>query len=91
MINKHVLCDHCRGTGAASDNHILSCPACDGSGVQITHQQLFPGMVIQGQSTSVRLLSPVDLRFTELQTDVTNVEDEARSSLKFVPIAKDKR
>lgn len=51
MINKHVLCDHCRGTGAASDNHIQSCPACDGSGVQITHQQLFPGMVIQGQST----------------------------------------
>lgn len=48
-------------------------------------------MVVQGQTTSVRLFSLVDLCFTELQTDVTSVEDEARSLLKFVPIAKDRR
>lgn len=51
MINKHILCDHCRGTGAASDRDIQTCPTCGGSGVQITRQQMFPGMVVQGQTT----------------------------------------
>jgi len=51
MINKHILCDHCRGTGAASDSAIQTCPTCGGSGVQITRQQMFPGMVVQGQTT----------------------------------------
>ncbi|KAF8589816.1 DnaJ-domain-containing protein [Ramaria rubella] len=51
MIHKKILCDHCRGSGAASDRDIQTCPTCDGSGVQITRQQMFPGMVVQGQTT----------------------------------------
>lgn len=51
MIHKKILCDHCRGTGAKSDGHIQTCPVCDGSGVQLTRQQMFPGMVVQTQST----------------------------------------
>ncbi|KIJ50976.1 hypothetical protein M422DRAFT_776891 [Sphaerobolus stellatus SS14] len=51
MINKHILCDHCRGSGAASDAAIQTCPTCRGSGVQITRQTMFPGMVVQGQTT----------------------------------------
>jgi len=54
MINKNILCDHCRGSGAASDSHIQKCSVCDGSGVQITRQQMFPGMVVQGQTTCTR-------------------------------------
>jgi hypothetical protein len=51
MIHKKILCDHCRGSGAASDSDIETCPTCDGSGIQITRQQMFPGMVVQGQTT----------------------------------------
>ncbi|KAF8505187.1 hypothetical protein JB92DRAFT_2833119 [Gautieria morchelliformis] len=51
MINKKILCDHCRGSGAASDSHIQTCPTCQGTGVQTTRQQMFPGMVVQSQTT----------------------------------------
>lgn len=50
-MKKHILCDHCRGTGAASDGDIHSCSGCGGSGVRITKQQIFPGMFAQGQTT----------------------------------------
>ena len=51
MIKKRVLCDHCRGSGAASDGDIHSCPECNGSGVRIVKQQIFPGMFAQSQVT----------------------------------------
>lgn len=50
-IHKKILCDHCRGTGAASDSHIKTCPGCDGRGVKIGRQQVFPGMFAQTQQT----------------------------------------
>ncbi|KAF8340261.1 DnaJ-domain-containing protein [Cantharellus anzutake] len=51
MINKKILCDHCRGSGAASDSHIKPCKGCEGRGVKITRQQVFPGMFAQSQTT----------------------------------------
>ncbi|KAJ7903536.1 hypothetical protein B0H14DRAFT_2665304 [Mycena olivaceomarginata] len=51
MIKKHILCDHCRGSGAASDRDIHSCSGCGGSGVKLVKQQIFPGMFAQSQAT----------------------------------------
>ncbi|KAH9972782.1 hypothetical protein BGW80DRAFT_1505223 [Lactifluus volemus] len=51
MIKKSVLCDHCRGSGAASDGDIHSCSECGGSGVRVVKQQIFPGMYAQSQVT----------------------------------------
>lgn len=51
MIHKKILCDHCRGSGAASDSHIKPCKGCDGRGVKIGRQQVFPGMFAQTQMT----------------------------------------
>lgn len=50
-MNKKVLCDHCRGSGAASDGDIHDCSGCGGSGVKTFKQQIFPGMFAQSQST----------------------------------------
>jgi len=49
MINKRILCDHCRGTGAASDRDIKTCPGCNGQGVKLQRTQVFPGMFAQTQ------------------------------------------
>ncbi|KAI9440056.1 DnaJ-domain-containing protein [Lactarius indigo] len=51
MIKKRVLCDHCRGSGAASDGDIHACSECGGSGVRVVKQQIFPGMYAQSQVT----------------------------------------
>nr|GAT60787.1 chaperone protein DnaJ [Mycena chlorophos] len=51
MIKKHILCDHCRGSGAASDGDIHTCSGCGGSGVKMVKQQIFPGMFAQSQTT----------------------------------------
>jgi DnaJ-related protein SCJ1 len=51
MIRKRILCDHCRGSGAASDGDIHQCTGCGGSGVKIVKQQIFPGMFAQSQVT----------------------------------------
>ncbi|KAF7312295.1 Chaperone protein DnaJ [Mycena indigotica] len=51
MIKKHILCDHCRGSGAASDGDIHTCSGCGGSGVRLVKQQIFPGMFAQSQTT----------------------------------------
>jgi len=51
MIKKRILCDHCRGTGAASDGDIHQCNGCGGTGVKIVKQQIFPGMFAQSQQT----------------------------------------
>ncbi|KAK7454672.1 DnaJ-related protein scj1 [Stygiomarasmius scandens] len=51
MIKKNILCDHCRGSGAASDGDIHTCSGCGGSGVKVVKQQIFPGMFAQSQTT----------------------------------------
>ncbi|KAF8656799.1 hypothetical protein AX16_002351 [Volvariella volvacea WC 439] len=48
-VKKKILCDHCRGSGAASDGDIHTCSSCGGSGVKIVKQQIFPGMFAQSQ------------------------------------------
>jgi DnaJ-related protein SCJ1 len=40
MVHKKILCDHCRGSGAASDGDIHQCSGCQGSGVKIVKQQV---------------------------------------------------
>ncbi|KAI5990154.1 hypothetical protein EDD15DRAFT_2388859 [Pisolithus albus] len=50
-MKKNILCDHCRGSGAASDHDIHTCRGCGGSGVKVSKQQIFPGMFAQTQST----------------------------------------
>ncbi|KAG8743654.1 DnaJ- protein scj1 [Ceratobasidium sp. 414] len=49
MIKKRILCDHCRGSGAASDGDIKTCTGCNGNGVKLVKQQVFPGMFAQAQ------------------------------------------
>ncbi|KAH9945168.1 DnaJ-domain-containing protein [Epithele typhae] len=49
MVKKRILCDHCRGTGAASSDDIHTCSACNGQGVRIVRQQIMPGMISQSQ------------------------------------------
>ncbi|KAG8858774.1 DnaJ- protein scj1 [Tulasnella sp. 330] len=52
MINKKILCDHCRGSGAAPGaGSIKTCSGCSGSGVKIARQQVFPGMFANTQMT----------------------------------------
>ncbi|KAJ3517939.1 hypothetical protein NLJ89_g187 [Agrocybe chaxingu] len=51
MIKKRILCDHCRGSGAASDGDIHTCNGCNGAGVKLVKQQIFPGMFAQSQVT----------------------------------------
>ncbi|KAL0061908.1 DnaJ-related protein scj1 [Marasmius tenuissimus] len=40
MVKKRILCDHCRGSGAASDGDIHTCSGCGGSGVKLVKQQV---------------------------------------------------
>lgn len=40
MLKKRILCDHCRGSGAASDRDIHTCTSCNGAGVKIVKQQV---------------------------------------------------
>ncbi|THH00209.1 hypothetical protein EW026_g2263 [Hermanssonia centrifuga] len=49
MVKKRILCDHCRGSGAASSSDIHTCSGCNGAGVKIVRQQIFPGMFSQAQ------------------------------------------
>ncbi|THH29597.1 hypothetical protein EUX98_g4576 [Antrodiella citrinella] len=49
MVKKRILCDHCRGSGAASSSDIHTCTGCNGQGVKIVRQQIFPGMFSQAQ------------------------------------------
>ncbi|KAF7794817.1 hypothetical protein EIP86_005959 [Pleurotus ostreatoroseus] len=51
MVKKRILCDHCRGTGAASSADVHTCSGCNGAGVKIVRQQIFPGMFSQMQVT----------------------------------------
>lgn len=49
MVKKRVLCDHCRGSGAASSSDIHTCTSCNGQGIKVVRQQIFPGMFSQSQ------------------------------------------
>ena len=51
QVRKKILCDYCRGNGAASSSDIHTCSSCGGSGVKIVKQQIFPGMYAQSQVT----------------------------------------
>jgi DnaJ-related protein SCJ1 len=51
MLKKRILCDHCRGSGAASDGDIHHCTGCGGTGMKVMKQQIFPGMFAQTQMT----------------------------------------
>jgi DnaJ-related protein SCJ1 len=51
MIKKKILCDHCRGTGAQTDGDIKTCPTCNGSGIKVGRQEMFPGMFVSTQTT----------------------------------------
>jgi len=51
VIKKKILCDHCRGSGAASNHDIHTCSTCGGAGVRVVKQQIFPGMFAQTQVT----------------------------------------
>lgn len=48
-ILQQVLCSHCRGTGADSDDHFHTCSTCKGQGVVMHVQQIGPGFVQQMQ------------------------------------------
>ncbi|KAL5525788.1 hypothetical protein ACEPAG_7125 [Sanghuangporus baumii] len=51
VIKKKILCDHCRGSGAASDSDIHTCSSCGGSGIKVVRQQIWPGMFAQSQTS----------------------------------------
>lgn len=48
---RNVICPHCRGTGADSDDDIQVCDKCAGQGVILERQQLAPGYIQQFQRT----------------------------------------
>ncbi|CAG8726770.1 21715_t:CDS:2 [Dentiscutata erythropus] len=50
-ISKQVICSHCRGSGAKSDDDVISCDACGGRGVKVVKQMLGPGIFQQFHST----------------------------------------
>ncbi|KAG1717635.1 uncharacterized protein EDB91DRAFT_1189883 [Suillus paluster] len=46
-IDEKDTCDHCRGSGAASDGDIHTCSGCGGHGVKTFKQQIFPACLQQ--------------------------------------------
>ncbi|KAG9049101.1 DnaJ- protein scj1 [Tulasnella sp. UAMH 9824] len=51
-VRKKILCDHCRGSGAApGHDSIHTCTGCNGQGIKIGRQQVFPGMFTHVQMT----------------------------------------
>ncbi|ELU40762.1 chaperone DnaJ [Rhizoctonia solani AG-1 IA] len=60
MIKKRILCDHCRGSGAASDKDIHTCGGCKGQGIKLVKQQVFPGMCNEcgGRGKVIKKLCP---------------------------------
>src|ERR1700761_537176 len=90
MIKKKILCDHCRGTGAASDGDIHQCGGCGGSGVKLVKQQIFPGMFAQSQTTYVE---PLTIEGAALMANlgVTNAAGEGLSSTNIVTTVGERR
>lgn len=50
-FSKNIICPHCRGSGAESDDDVQVCQKCGGNGIIIERQQLGPGFVQQFQRT----------------------------------------
>eukprot|EP00461_Guttulinopsis_vulgaris_P000546 UN00546 len=50
QVEQKVLCSHCRGTGADSDDHVHTCTRCKGQGMVLQVHQIAPGFVQQMQS-----------------------------------------
>ncbi|CAG8731123.1 5540_t:CDS:2, partial [Cetraspora pellucida] len=50
-ISKQVICSHCRGSGAKSEDDVITCDACSGRGVKVVKQMLGPGIFQQFHST----------------------------------------
>ena len=46
---RNIICPHCRGIGADSEDDIKTCPKCQGNGVILERRQLAPGYVQQFQ------------------------------------------
>lgn len=46
---RNIICPHCRGSGAESDNDIHTCNKCNGQGVILERQQIAPGFIQQFQ------------------------------------------
>lgn len=46
---RNIICPHCRGTGADSDDDIKVCEKCQGQGVILERQQIAPGYIQQFQ------------------------------------------
>jgi len=89
MLKKRILCDHCRGSGAASDGDIHTCTSCNGAGVKIIKQQV-RFKVVQVISFS-KLIFPAryfPACLHKVKYHVTNAADEGLSSRKHAPIAK---
>jgi DnaJ-related protein SCJ1 len=51
QIPRKVICNHCHGSGAHSDDDIKPCDTCKGQGVTIQRHQVFPGMFTNVQMT----------------------------------------
>lgn len=50
-FRRETLCNHCHGTGAAHEEDVHQCTACNGQGFVIKRRQVGPGFVQQFQST----------------------------------------
>jgi len=50
-LQRHVVCDDCKGKGAKSAHAIKKCDQCQGRGVKIIHVQIAPDMVHRLQQT----------------------------------------
>lgn len=50
-VSKHVICNHCFGSGAHSPDSIRTCSTCNGQGSTLRQVQLAPGFVQQFQQT----------------------------------------
>nr|CCA16075.1 conserved hypothetical protein [Albugo laibachii Nc14] len=50
-FRRETLCTHCHGTGAAHEEDVHQCHACNGRGVVIKHRQVGAGFVQQIQTT----------------------------------------
>lgn len=48
-VSKHVICNHCFGSGAHSSDSIRICTTCNGQGATMRQVQIAPGFVQQYQ------------------------------------------
>lgn len=53
-IYRQTLCNHCFGSGADSDNDIITCPKCNGEGHYFEQRRMGPGFIQQIQRECTR-------------------------------------